>query len=252
MPETTRSIANPEAVRASRVLLIEDDERIADSVCEALNHAGFQTEWVNTGDGGLEAARTGGFDLLVLDIVLPGLDGFQILGKLRESGSSTLILMLTSRDSLEDRVEGFRGGADDYLTKPFFTEELVVRVEALLRRASPSDSSGRIKNPAASIHAGNLSLDRLRREVKVEGRPVELTLREFDLLEYLMRAPGTVRPRAKIIKALWNYGMSSQDNILDVYIRRLRSRLSDAGASDIIETIRGVGYRVIVDDSKEG
>lgn len=158
--------------------------------------------------------------------------------------------MLTSRDTIDDRMKGFNSGADDYLPKPFYVEELVARIGALLRRTAKKNITESTNITSDAVVVDNVSLSRLRREVKVGKTFLDLTLREFDLLEYLMRAPGKVRPRVKILKSVWNYGSSRRNHILEVYVARVRTKLEDAGASNFIETTRGIGYRVGSPESK--
>ncbi|MBI1292953.1 response regulator [bacterium] len=232
-------------LRKDSILIVEDEARIASSISTALTGAGYDVTWVSDGRDGLRTALSGGFDLVVLDVMLPGMKGFDILRELRAAGSPLLVLVLTSRDGVEDRVRGLTDGADDYLTKPFYLEELMARIDALMRRIGrpAHEESGKLNE--VKLRVGNVSLNRVRREVTVGGNKLELTTREFDLLVYLMRVPNAVRPRAKIINALWSYGSQSGDHVLDVYVGRLRNRLADAGAPGFIETVRGVGYRVI-------
>lgn len=236
----------------SRLLIVEDEAKIAQPLIDSLEEEGYSTEWLSDGEAALRMALREDFSLIILDVILPGKkDGFEILKGIRSAGSSVPILMLTARSAIEDKLRGLQSGADDYLAKPFYVEELLARVGALIRRANDYQEFGSTPVHADCISLGKINLNRLTRTVVVGEAELTLTLREFDLLEYLMRAPNSVRPRAKIINALWKYGLGSKDHILDVYIGRLRKHLSQSGAPDMIETIRGVGYRIVV-DSQEG
>jgi len=226
----------PEDPRVN-VLLVEDETRIAAFVRAGFQERGIVHEHCRDGRLGLERALQGGHDAIVLDIMLPGRDGLSILRDLRAAGRSTPVLLLTARNELEDRLEGLRSGADDYLAKPFFVEELVARLEALLRRAS-----GLSRN---LLEVDRLKLDRLSREAAWCDRSVEFTSREFSLLEYLMRSPGHVFTRTQILEHVWGYDFDPTTNVVDVCIRRIRRKLEGAQAQEEspIESVRGVGYR---------
>lgn len=217
-----------------RILVAEDEKKIAGFVRKALVEQGYTVDVATDGDRAYELATSQSFDLIVLDIMLPGRDGLSILRQLRERHNTVPVIVLTARSALDERLEGLNLGADDYLTKPFFMEELVARVQALLRRVSGEKLS--------LLQAGDLVVDLITREVKVAGRPVELTAREFSLLEYLMRSPGRVYTRTQILEHVWSYDFDTNTNLIDVYIQRLRKKLGSSG-SQPIETIRGVGYR---------
>lgn len=217
-----------------RILVAEDEKKIAGFVRKALVEQGYTVDLATDGDRAYELATSQSFDLMVLDIMLPGRDGLSILRQLRERHNTVPVIVLTARSALDERLEGLNLGADDYLTKPFFMEELVARVQALLRRVSGEKLS--------LLQAGDLVVDLITREVKVAGRPVELTAREFSLLEYLMRSPGRVYTRTQILEHVWSYDFDTNTNLIDVYIQRLRKKLGSSG-SQLIETIRGVGYR---------
>ncbi len=222
-----------------KVLLIEDERKIADFVTAGFREQGFVVEHCADGNLGYEAARRGGYDVILLDIMLPGRDGLSILKALRRAGDATPVLLLTARNELDDRVEGLNLGADDYLAKPFFFEELLARVQALLRRVS-----GERQN---FLVVGELRLDRIAREVTWCSKAVDLTSREFNLIEYLMRSPGRVLTRTQILEHVWGYDFDPSTNVVDVCIQRIRKKLAslegEAAAESPIESVRGVGYR---------
>ncbi len=222
-----------------KVLLIEDERKIADFVTAGFREQGFVVEHCADGNLGYEVARRGGHDVILLDIMLPGRDGLSILKALRRAGDATPVLLLTARNELDDRVEGLNLGADDYLAKPFFFEELLARVQALLRRVS-----GERQN---FLIVGDLRLDRIAREVTWCGKAVDLTSREFNLIEYLMRAPGRVLTRTQILEHVWGYDFDPSTNVVDVCIQRIRKKLASLEGETVgdspIESVRGVGYR---------
>ncbi len=222
-----------------KVLLVEDEQKIAGFMSAGLKEQGFVVEHCDNGIDGYDRASAGSFDVIVLDIMLPGRDGLSILKSLRKSGNVTPIILLTARNELDDRIEGLSMGADDYLAKPFFVEELIARVMALLRRVS-----GERQNVLA---VGELRLDRISREVTWYGQSVDLTGREFNLVEYLMRSPGRVLTRTQILEHVWDYDFDPSTNVVDVCIQRIRKKVAsigvDAGGESPIESVRGVGYR---------
>lgn len=222
-----------------KVLLVEDERKIAGFVCAGLKEQGFLVEHCATGDAGFERASNAEYDIILLDIMLPGRDGLSILKGLRKAGKATPIILLTARNELDDRVEGLSLGADDYLAKPFFVEELIARVHALLRRVS-----GERQNV---LTAGGLRLDRITREVTWRGHTVDLTGREFNLIEYLMRSPGRVFTRTQILEHVWGYDFDPSTNVVDVCIQRIRKKIASFGVTadgeSPIESVRGVGYR---------
>jgi DNA-binding response OmpR family regulator len=218
------------------VLLVEDDERIVEFVKRGLETEGHR---VDVARGGLEAmrrARSADWGLIILDLLLPDIDGREVCGRLRAAGITTPILMLTALDTLEDKVRGLRIGADDYLAKPFAFEELVARVQALVRRSA----SYQYEVPQLQVH--DLTLDRATREVRRGGRLIELTPREFALLECLMRSPGKVMSRPFLLEKVWGCSKHPLTNVVDVYIRQLRRKL-DAPVP-LIQTVRGFGYKL--------
>jgi DNA-binding response OmpR family regulator len=222
-----------------KVLLIEDERKIADFVCAGLKEQGFAFEHCSDGVTGYARASEGDHDVIILDIMLPGRDGLSILKGLRRAGSATPVILLTARNELDDRIEGLNLGADDYLAKPFFVEELIARIQALVRRVS-----GERQNILAS---GDLKLDRITREVSWRGGKVELTGREFNLVEYLMRSPGRVLTRTQILEHVWGYDFDPSTNVVDVCIQRIRRKIASIagdGEESPIESVRGVGYRL--------
>ncbi len=216
----------------TRVLVIEDERAIADFMRLGLTHQGYTVQVVSDGNEGLRHFRAFAPHLVVLDLMLPGMDGLTLCRRLREI-STVPILVVTARDDVSDRVRGLDGGADDYLTKPFDFAELSARVRALLRRA---------QGPTAEVlSVGGLTLDPAAREVRIDDRDVALTAREFDLLHYLMRYPGRVLAREAILHAVWGPGFVGDDNVIEVYIRYLRDKIGDRPPR-YIQTVRGVGY----------
>ena len=222
-----------------KVLLIEDEQKIAGFVAAGFKEQGLLLEHCDNGIDGFDRASNGVFDAILLDIMLPGRDGISILKGLRKAGNVTPIILLTARNELDDRIEGLSLGADDYLAKPFFVEELIARVLALMRRVS-----GERQNV---LMVGEMRLDRIAREVTWCGQTVDLTGREFNLIEYLMRSPGRVFTRTQILEHVWGYDFDPSTNVVDVCIQRIRKKMSSIGASDEgespIESVRGVGYR---------
>jgi two-component system copper resistance phosphate regulon response regulator CusR len=217
----------------NRILIVEDEERIASFVEKGLRANGFTTTVVPDGEAGYEYALTGGFDLVVLDIGLPGRDGFTVLRELRESRVTTPVIVLTARDSVRDTVAGLEGGADDWMTKPFRFEELLARVRLRLRTAARAPE-------VTVLKAGSLSLDLRTRRARAGDRTVDLTAREFVLLELFLRHPGQVLSREQILSHVWGYDFDPGSNIVDVYVRALRKKLG----AEKVETVRGMGYRL--------
>jgi DNA-binding response OmpR family regulator len=220
-----------------RILLIEDDRRLAALVASRLNGEGHEAETSDNGIDGLAMAASGRFDLAVVDVMLPGMDGMALTAELRERGISLPVLMLTARDTVDDRVGGLRAGADDYLVKPFAFAELLARIDALARRAG----AGRDQPEAALVH-GPVRLDPRTRRVSVNGEEVELTAKEFDLLRCLLEHAGRVLSRVELKELVWDFDFDAQTKVVDLYVHYLRRKLGPAG--DIIQTVRGVGYAV--------
>jgi DNA-binding response OmpR family regulator len=221
-----------------KVLLIEDESRIADFVCSGLAERGLTVDTCGDGNAGYERASAGGYDVILLDIMLPGRDGLSVLKGLRAVGIGTPVILLTARNELGDRVEGLNLGADDYIAKPFYVEELAARIQALLRRLSGDRQN--------TVQVGNLLLDRLNRQVTCMGQTIELTTREFNLLEYLMRSAGRVLTRKQILEHVWGYDFDPSTNLVDVCIQRIRRKIAfidpTADPGSPIESVRGVGY----------
>lgn len=222
-----------------RVLVVEDETKIAAFLERGLDEAGFDVTVEADGDRGYETALRVDHDVIVLDLMLPGRDGLSILRQLRARGNTVPVIILTARGELDEKLEGLDLGADDYLTKPFFIEELIARIHALGRRLT--------RDQLSLLSVGPVSLNLLTREVRAGDAPVELTRREFALLEYLARSPGRVLSRTQILERVWGYDFDPQTNLVDVTIRRLRKKLGEAGA--VIGTVRGVGYRAAADDA---
>ena len=220
-----------------RVLLIEDELKIADFVASGLKNRTIDVVHKGNGNAGFECAIKGSFDAIVLDIMLPGKDGLSVLKDLRLAGNLTPVILLTARNYLGDRIEGLNLGADDYLAKPFFVEELVARLQAATRRVRNDRQN--------TLEVGPFVLDRITRQTTCKGHTIELTTREFSLLEYLMRSPGQVFTRGQILEHVWGYDFDPNTNIVDVCVKRIRSKiglLHEEEASPI-ESVRGAGYR---------
>lgn len=219
-----------------RLLLVEDDTSIAKFVSRGLTEAGYAIDIARNGREGLDYALSADYDVLVLDIMLPGMDGLALLQELRRLGNKTPSLMLTAKDTIENRVEGLDAGADDYLVKPFAFPELLARVRALLRRP-PLQADTILKTH-------NLEMDTAKRTVRRNGRSIDLSLREYTVLEYMMRHPGQVLTRTQIGEHVWNFDFYNESNVVDVYIGYLRRKLEKDGEAPLIYTVRGVGYRL--------
>lgn len=222
-----------------KILLVDDDEKIATIVARGLEAEGFTVEVAGDGIDGRWLATEGSFDLVVLDIMLPGRNGYQVCADLRAAENWTPILMLTAKDGDLDEAEALDTGADDYLTKPFSFAVLVARIRALLRR-----SAGRQPTPVA---AGDLCIDPRQRRVWRGDTPVELTARQFDVLEFLVRRAGQVLSKAQILDGVWTYDFAGDPNIVEVYVRRLRTRVDEPFGRHAIQTVRGAGYRLASD-----
>jgi DNA-binding response OmpR family regulator len=218
-----------------KVLLVEDDPKIASFVVKGLEAQGFVVDASQHGDEGCTAALERPYDVILLDIMVPGRDGLSILRQVREQQIRTPVILITARGSLQERVEGLNLGADDYLPKPFYMDELVARMHAVLRRAGGEGSS--------LLKAGDLSVNLLTREVRRGMQGVELSAREYALLTCLMRAPGRVFTRTQLQERVWNYHHDPGTNLVDVYVQRVRRKITDTHESPLIETLRGVGYR---------
>ena len=219
-----------------KVLLVEDDRKISAFVQKGLKEQGFVMDVCDNGDDGYHLATTQAYDVIVLDIMLPGRDGLSILKNIREKKNTVPVILLTARSALNERLEGLNLGADDYLCKPFFVEELVARIHAVNRRVT-----GKTLN---LLQYDDLVVNLISREAKVGDETIDLTAREFSLLEILLRSPERVFTRTQILEHVWGYDFDPETNVVDVYIRRLRNKLNIIDGLHFIETIRGVGYRL--------
>ena len=217
------------------VLVVEDEEKIAGFVSRGLKEQGFTVDLCGRGDDAYDLIQSQPYDVVVLDIMLPGRDGLSILRGLRQEKNAVPVILLTARSALDERIEGLNLGADDYLAKPFFVEELVARLHALVRRSTGAEQS--------VLREGDLSVNLLTREVQLADAALTLTSREFNLLEYLMRSPGRVMTRTQIIEHVWGYHFDPNTNLVDVHIQRLRKKIDAGEPGRFIETVRGVGYR---------
>jgi DNA-binding response OmpR family regulator len=223
------------------LLVVEDDARVRDFLVRGLQAEGYEVSAAGVAQEGLERALTGAFDVVLLDVMLPGFSGLELCQRLRAKGASTPILMLTAMDAVEDKIDGLRGGADDYLTKPFDFDELLARIEALVRRGRQFEAKA-----GGAIRAGRLTLDRETMTARDGAAPLELTGKEFELLECLMSAPGKVLSRTRILNKVWGYSADPLTNVVDVYIRRLRAKIDHEGDESVIQTVRGYGYKLVV------
>jgi len=236
IPATGKAVSSPKLGENMRVLVVEDHERIASFVSKGLKEQGFVVDVTGNGDDGYALALTEPYDAIVLDIMLPGRDGLSILKNLRKKGNSVPVIILTARSELDERLEGLNLGADDYLTKPFYVEELIARLHTVVRRASGE--------PTHLLKSGDLTMDLVARKVVRAGEEIHLAMREFALLEFLMRSPGRVLSRMQICEHVWNYSFDPDTNLVDVYIQRIRKKVDRDFPVKLIETERGIGYRI--------
>jgi len=217
-----------------RLLIVEDERKTGDYLRQGLSEAGFVVDHVTNGSDGLHLALSEPYDLIILDIMLPGLNGFEFLEAIRKVGQSTQVIFLSARDLVEDRVKGLELGADDYLVKPFSFSELLARVRTLLRRGKTIDHT--------LVEVADLQVDLLKRRVTRAGQRIELTAKEFALLELLLRRKSEVLPRSLIASQVWDMNFDSDTNVVEVAIRRLRSKIDDVSDVKLIRTVRGMGY----------
>jgi len=217
-----------------RVLIVEDEKKTASFIRKALQEEGVAVDVLHEGTGVLTAVEATPFDVVVLDVMLPGRDGLSVLRQLRERKSAVPVLLLSARGDVSERVEGLNAGADDYLPKPFALAELVARVRALGRRATDTK--------ATVLKVGDLSLDTLTRQARRGSKVIELTSREYRLLEYLMRSRGRVCPRMSIVESVWDYDFDPGTNLVDVYVMRLREKIDAEFETKLLHTARGIGY----------
>jgi len=226
-----------------KILLVEDETEIGTLVRDGLTSEGFTVDYCEDGDSGMAHATTKSYDAVVLDIMLPGRSGLEILKKIREDHNNVPVIIITARGESDDRIEGLNLGADDYLPKPFYVEELVARLRAIWRRSSDSNMS--------LLSVGTLSANLMSREVQRSGEAIDMTPKEFALLAFLMRSPGRVFTRTQILEGVWGYHFDPGTNLVDVYIRRLRTKIDLEGESPLIQTLRGVGYKMVDPDNPE-
>lgn len=217
-----------------KILIVEDEQKTGDYLKQGLSEAGFVVDLVRDGLDGQHLALTDDYDLIVLDVMLPRRDGWQVLREIRQAGKQMPVLILTAKDQIEDRVKGLDLGADDYLVKPFAFSELLARVRTLLRRGKTKDSE--------HLQAADLELDLIRRRVTRGGKRIDLTAKEFSLLELLLRRQGEVLPRSLIASQVWDMNFDSDTNVIEVAMRRLRAKVDDEFEPKLIRTMRGMGY----------
>jgi DNA-binding response OmpR family regulator len=220
------------------LLVVEDDPRVSDFLARGLRTEGYLVTVARSGTEGLELGRSQPFDLILLDLMLPGLSGLEVCQELRARRILAPILMLTALDTIDDKIKGLRLGADDYLTKPFDVDELLARIEALIRR-----NRGFVTD-FKQLVVGDLVFDRETLTVRRGDRPIELTAKELALLELFMSAPGKVFSRERILNSVWGYAEDPLTNVVDVYIRRLRGKIDEDGEATLIKTLRGIGYKL--------
>lgn len=218
-----------------KILVVEDERKMGDYLKQGLTETGYVVELARDGNDGLHLSMSEEYDLAILDIMLPGTDGLQILRSIRKAGKDMPVLFLTARDHVDDRVAGLEMGADDYLVKPFAFSELLARVRVLLRRGTKS-------RKADLLHAADLELDLMRRRVTRSGTQINLTAKEFSLLELLLRRQGEVLPRSLIASQVWDINFDNDSNVIDVAIRRLRVKMDDGFQVKLIHSVRGMGY----------
>ncbi len=218
-----------------RILIIEDDNQIADLIQKGLKESGFAVDHAADGQGGLRLALTAAYDVAIVDLMLPKLPGLDLIREMRRNNIKTPVIILSARSSVDDRVKGLQGGGDDYLTKPFAFVELHARIQALIRRASGTAEPTRL-----TVH--DLTIDLLKHEAIRAGKKIDLQPREFALLEYLMRNPGSVISKTMLMEHIWNYNFDPQTNVVDVLVCRVRNKIDRDFTDKLIHTIRGVGY----------
>ncbi|MDR1180073.1 MAG: response regulator transcription factor [Spirochaetales bacterium] len=219
-----------------RILIVEDDQKIAGFVAKGLREAGFTVDAVTTAEDGLSYLMSGSFNAAIVDIMLPGMDGLEMISRLREGRVTTPILILSARRSVDDRVLGFQKGGDDYLTKPFSFTELLARVQALIRRAGVSQAA------PARFQFEDIIMDPLTREVSRDGERIDLQPKEYSLLEYFLRHPAQVLSKTMILEHIWDYDFDPQTNVVDVLVFRLRNKIEKEGRPRLLHTLRGMGY----------
>ncbi|MCO6465519.1 MAG: response regulator transcription factor [Bradyrhizobiaceae bacterium] len=219
-----------------RILVVEDERKVASFIKRGLEEERYTVETAPDGDEGLRLAQNNVFDAIVLDVMLPKLDGYSVLRQLRAAGNATPVLMLTARGTTEDRVQGLDLGADDYLSKPFHFEELAARLRSILRRSTPEKTT--------KLVCGELTLDMVTHMAYRDGKEIELTTKEYALLEFLMRNKERILSRSMITQHVWKHNFDPESNIIDVYIKRLRQKIERPDKPQMVQSIRGVGYRL--------
>lgn len=222
-----------------RLLVVEDEKRIADFLSRGLESAGYAVDLTASGQQALELIQSADYDLIILDLMLPDMDGLDVLARIRNRKVSPPVMILSARNAVDDRVKGLELGADDYLVKPFAFVELLARVRALLRRGQPMPER---------LQVGDLVLDCIRRKVTRAGQPIELAPKEFSILEYMMRNPGRPLSRTMIVEHVWDMDYDGLTNIVDVYIRHLRRKIDEGWPTKLIHTVRGIGYMLELAD----
>lgn len=238
--EQTNLVEETNECAAARLLLIEDDESLAAEIVANLEERGYDVQRAATGTAGLEVARASHFDVMVVDRMLPELDGLSVLESLRQQGYMVPVLVLSALSAVDDRIKGLKAGGDDYLGKPFAMEELAARLEALLRRP--------MQGRASLLRVGPLEIDLIERRASRSGRAIDLLPREFRLLEYMMRRPNMVLTRTMLLEDVWNYRFIPQTNLVDVHIGKLRRKIDATGEAPLIQSIRGSGFKLCVVD----
>lgn len=223
-----------------RVLQIEDDDRTAEFIANGLRENGHIVEWAADGEGGLHLALEEDFDAVIVDRMLPKMEGLEVIRRMRDAGRRAPVLVLSALGEVDDRVEGLRAGGDDYLVKPFAFTELLARLDALVRRGEPEQDYTRLR-------VADLEMDLLAHKVRRDGREIELQPREFRLLEQLMRNAGRVVTRTMLLEKVWDYAFDPQTNVIDVHVSRLRSKIDKGFATPLLHTVRGSGYRLSAD-----
>jgi DNA-binding response OmpR family regulator len=220
----------------ARLLLVEDELKLGATLEEGLERAQYTVDLATDGEEALDFARVGTYDIIVLDVMLPKLSGLEVCQRLRNDGVRTPILMLTARDAVGDRIKGLDSGADDYLIKPFAFGELLARIRALLRRDAPTKE--------ATVRVADLTLDPAAQRIDWQGQPIDLTAREYRILETLMRRPTWIVSREALIESVWGFDFTDTSNLVEVYVGRIRRKLTEVGAPSLIQTVRGAGYRL--------
>lgn len=224
----------------AKILIVEDEERIARFLELELKHEGYEVDKANDGRLGLEKAESGNFDLILLDILLPELNGLELLRRLRKK-SDVAVIMLTARDEVMDKVAGLDMGADDYITKPFSIEELLARIRTCLRKQRQSA-------PKSELKYGPLVMDLAKHQLTCQGESIDLSVREFSLLQYFMENPEIVLDRDKIMTEVWSYDYMGESNVVDVYVRYLRQKIDEPFSLNLIQTVRGIGYTLRLEE----